>query len=73
VILLGILVGGSDEASADVYHTYLSLAAAAMYAPRLDISARSYGQWDFSPFNPLLNAREETVRWARNHIPARRF
>ncbi|KAJ7862322.1 terpenoid cyclases/Protein prenyltransferase [Mycena leptocephala] len=27
----------------------------------------------FSPFNPLLNAREETVRWARNHIPARRF
>ncbi|KAF7365623.1 Terpenoid cyclases/Protein prenyltransferase [Mycena venus] len=57
----------------DVYHTYLSLAAAAMYAPRLELSARAYGQWEFGPFNPLLNAREETVRWARSHIPARRF
>ncbi|KAJ6477181.1 terpenoid cyclases/protein prenyltransferase alpha-alpha toroid [Mycena vitilis] len=55
----------------DVYHTYLSLAAAAMYAPRLEPSVRGYGQWDFAPFDPLLNAREETVRWARKHIPAR--
>ncbi|KAJ7046459.1 terpenoid cyclases/protein prenyltransferase alpha-alpha toroid [Mycena alexandri] len=57
----------------DPHHTYLSLAAAAMYAPRLDMSARGYGQWDFAPFNPLLNAREDTIRWARSHIPARRF
>ncbi|KAJ7652606.1 terpenoid cyclases/protein prenyltransferase alpha-alpha toroid [Mycena rosella] len=57
----------------DPYHTYLSLAAVAMYAPRLEASARRYGQWEFTPFDPLLNARVETVRWAREHIPARRF
>ncbi|KAJ7626591.1 terpenoid cyclases/protein prenyltransferase alpha-alpha toroid [Mycena polygramma] len=53
----------------DVYHTYLSLAAAAMYAPRLESSVRGYGQWDFAPFDPLLNACQETVQWARNYIP----
>ncbi|KAJ7119860.1 terpenoid cyclases/protein prenyltransferase alpha-alpha toroid [Mycena epipterygia] len=57
----------------DPYHTYLSLAAAAMYAPRLENSARRYGKWDFAPFDPLVNARVDTVRWAREHIPARRF
>ncbi|KAJ6554922.1 terpenoid cyclases/protein prenyltransferase alpha-alpha toroid [Mycena vulgaris] len=57
----------------DPYHTYLALAAVAMYAPRLANSAKGYGQWDFTPFDPLLNARVETVRWARGHIPARRL
>ncbi|KAJ6622692.1 terpenoid cyclases/protein prenyltransferase alpha-alpha toroid [Mycena sp. CBHHK59/15] len=56
----------------DPYHTYLSLAALAMYAPRLENHVRSYGQWEFEPFDPLLNARMETARWAREHIPAPR-
>ncbi|KAG5636177.1 hypothetical protein H0H81_008912 [Sphagnurus paluster] len=28
--------------------------------------------WTFEAFEPLLNAREETVHWARRHIPAPR-
>ncbi|KAJ7068993.1 terpenoid cyclases/protein prenyltransferase alpha-alpha toroid, partial [Mycena belliarum] len=55
----------------DPYHTYLGLAAAAMYTPRLEPSARRYGEWDFAPFDPLLNARVDAVRWARDHVPAR--
>ncbi|KAJ7149043.1 terpenoid cyclases/protein prenyltransferase alpha-alpha toroid [Mycena crocata] len=57
----------------DPYHTYLSLAAVAMYTPRLANSAKRYGQWEFTPFDPVMNARVETVNWAREHIPARRF
>ncbi|KAJ7162927.1 terpenoid cyclases/protein prenyltransferase alpha-alpha toroid [Mycena filopes] len=54
----------------DPYHTYLALAAAAMYAPRLATDARGHqGGWHFAPFDPVLNAREDTVRWAREHIP----
>ncbi|KAJ7205659.1 terpenoid cyclases/protein prenyltransferase alpha-alpha toroid [Mycena rebaudengoi] len=67
--------GGIAKASGahpDPYHTYLSLAAMAMYSPRLEPSARSYGRWNFEPFDPLLNARMDTSRWARENIPARR-
>ncbi|KAJ7644650.1 terpenoid cyclases/protein prenyltransferase alpha-alpha toroid [Roridomyces roridus] len=56
----------------DPYHTYLSLAAAAMYAPRLDQNEQRYGQWEFAPFDPLVNARVDVVRWARERIPAPR-
>ncbi|CAK5280367.1 unnamed protein product [Mycena citricolor] len=60
----------------DPYHTYLALAAAAMYTPLLSTSALAYGHngWNVlavGPFNPLFNAREEVVQWARQHIPCR--
>ncbi|KAJ7196132.1 terpenoid cyclases/protein prenyltransferase alpha-alpha toroid [Mycena pura] len=66
--------GGISKAAGqlpDPYHTYLSLAAASLYTPRLPSSVKGYG-WEFAPFDPLLNAREETVRWARSFIPAQR-
>ncbi|KAJ7776766.1 terpenoid cyclases/protein prenyltransferase alpha-alpha toroid [Mycena maculata] len=66
-------IGRAPGQPPDPYHTYLSLAAVAMYAPRLEPGARRYGQWEFAPFDPLLNASGDTVRWARSHIPARRF
>ncbi|KIJ62659.1 hypothetical protein HYDPIDRAFT_114319 [Hydnomerulius pinastri MD-312] len=47
----------------DPYHTYLSLAAVAVYPP-------SNGQsWQLQSLDPLLNANEETSKWAREHIP----
>lgn len=45
----------------DPYHTYLSLAAMAMYA---DDSSQ------LPDFDPLLNCTKDTANWARNHIPA---
>ncbi|KAJ7505826.1 terpenoid cyclases/protein prenyltransferase alpha-alpha toroid [Mycena galericulata] len=66
-------IAKSPGQPSDPYHTYLSLAAVAMYAPRLEPAVRRYGQWEFAPFDPLINAREDTVRWARELIPARRF
>ncbi|KAF8073552.1 terpenoid cyclases/protein prenyltransferase alpha-alpha toroid [Lyophyllum atratum] len=60
----------------DPYHTYLSLAALSMYPPasamgpnHIHIHAPS---WTFEPLDPLLNAREETARWAKKYIPAQR-
>ncbi|KAH0832125.1 terpenoid cyclases/protein prenyltransferase alpha-alpha toroid [Lanmaoa asiatica] len=46
----------------DPYHTYLSLAAVAMYPP-LNSAERS---WVLQPLDPLLNANEATSNWARN-------
>ncbi|KIY52428.1 terpenoid cyclases/Protein prenyltransferase [Fistulina hepatica ATCC 64428] len=50
----------------DPYHTYLSLAALSMYPQTHD----GHPSWQFEPLDPLLNAREQTARWAREHIPA---
>ncbi|KAF7323545.1 Terpenoid cyclases/Protein prenyltransferase [Mycena kentingensis (nom. inval.)] len=50
----------------DPYHTYLALAAAALYTPHLppQSHATSLG-WQLAPFNPVIAACEETVSWAR--------
>ncbi|KAH7885200.1 terpenoid cyclases protein prenyltransferase [Phlebopus sp. FC_14] len=50
----------------DPYHTYLSLAAVALYPlPKFADS----DSWQLRPLDPLLNANEDTTRWAREHIP----
>ncbi|KAG6852461.1 hypothetical protein C0991_011763 [Blastosporella zonata] len=57
----------------DPYHTYLSLAALAMYSPAPLMGDHIHAaSWVFEPLDPLLNAREETARWAKKHIPAPR-
>ncbi|KAG7088839.1 hypothetical protein E1B28_012794 [Marasmius oreades] len=53
----------------DPYHTYLSLAALSMYPPPIDQNSPTKASWDFEPLDPLLNAREGTVKWLREHIP----
>lgn len=53
----------------DPYHTYLSLAALSMYPPPLDHNSSVKASWDFEALDPLLNAREGTVKWMREHIP----
>ncbi|KZT67125.1 terpenoid cyclases/Protein prenyltransferase [Daedalea quercina L-15889] len=50
---------------ADPYHTYLSLAALALFqSPNTDES------WRLPRLDPLWNATLETACWAREHIPA---
>ncbi|KAF7326308.1 Terpenoid cyclases/Protein prenyltransferase [Mycena kentingensis (nom. inval.)] len=54
----------------DPYHTYLALAAAALYTPHLPPQSQapatsSSPGWQLAPLNPLIAACEETVRWAR--------
>ncbi|KAN0087652.1 Terpenoid cyclases/protein prenyltransferase alpha-alpha toroid [Tylopilus felleus] len=51
----------------DPYHTYLSLAAVAMYPPLSSVE----GSWKLQPLDPLLNANEATSSWARKYIPSR--
>jgi len=46
----------------DPYHTYLSIAAAAIVAPD--------PAWGLQPLDPLLNATHETASWAKEHVPA---
>lgn len=57
----------------DPYHTYLSLAALSLYLPPADICTTSNADaktsWEFESLDPLLNARAETAKWAREHIP----
>jgi hypothetical protein len=48
----------------DPYHTYLSLAAVAMYAS----GSEAGDSWRLQRLDPLLNAREETSRWARERV-----
>lgn len=48
----------------DPYHTYLSLAAVAMYAS----GGEAGDSWRLQRLDPLLNAREETSRWARERV-----
>lgn len=50
----------------DPYHTYLSLAAAALLPP----DSSDGTSWALCPLDPLLNATYQTSSWARAHIPA---
>jgi hypothetical protein len=53
----------------DPYHTYLSLAAISIYPPPSDSNGAPRATWELDSFDPLLNARDETARWIREHIP----
>ncbi|KII91069.1 hypothetical protein PLICRDRAFT_52738 [Plicaturopsis crispa FD-325 SS-3] len=55
----------------DPYHTYLSCAALSMYPPT-GLDGALGKSWAFSALDPLINANEDTARWARRHIPGRR-
>ncbi|KAH9990286.1 terpenoid cyclases/Protein prenyltransferase [Russula vinacea] len=46
----------------DPYHTYLSIAAAAIITPD--------PAWGLQPLDPLINATPETARWAKEHVSA---
>lgn len=53
----------------------MSLASLAMYPPPAVKSENGdapdfTSAYKFLPFDPLLNARVDTVEWARRHIPA---
>ncbi|KJA24010.1 hypothetical protein HYPSUDRAFT_39125 [Hypholoma sublateritium FD-334 SS-4] len=64
--------GGISKApgeNPDPYHTYLSLAALAMYPPHLSDTDDNARSWRLDALDPLLNAREETTLWIRRHIP----
>ena len=57
-------------ARADPYHTYLSSAMLAIYCA--EPAARGTDpRWALAPLDPLLNARQDTARWAREHIGGR--
>jgi geranylgeranyl transferase type-1 subunit beta len=47
---------------ADPYHTYLSIAAAAVVSPD--------PTWGLQPLDPLINATHETAKWAKEHVSA---
>jgi len=66
-------IGKAPGENPDPYHTYLSLAALSMYASEANISGAYSQSWNFAPLDPLLNAREETALWIRQHIPATRI
>jgi geranylgeranyl transferase type-1 subunit beta len=44
----------------DPYHTYLSIAAAALVSPD--------PAWSLQPLDPLINATHETAKWAKKHV-----
>jgi hypothetical protein len=46
----------------DPYHTYLSIAAAALVSPD--------PAWGLQPLDPLINATHETAKWAKEHLAA---
>ncbi|KAJ3998832.1 terpenoid cyclases/protein prenyltransferase alpha-alpha toroid [Lentinula boryana] len=56
----------------DPYHTYLSLAALSMFPPPISANDANSSSWVFDALDPLINAREETAKWARTHIAIRR-
>lgn len=63
-----LLVGDIHSlVSVDPYHTYLSLAALALFPP-----PRADETWQLPPLDPLWNATLDTARWAREHIPTQR-
>ncbi|KAH9983703.1 terpenoid cyclases/protein prenyltransferase alpha-alpha toroid [Russula compacta] len=47
----------------DPYHTYLSIAAAAIVCP-------PDSGWGLQPLDPLVNATHETAKWAKEHVSA---
>lgn len=44
----------------DPYHTYLSIAAAAIVSPD--------PKWELQPLDPLINATHDTARWAKTRV-----
>lgn len=55
----------------DPYHTYLSLAAIAIYSPLPEEhDDTAIDSWRIEPLDPLLNANLSTAAWAREKIPA---
>ncbi|EGN98185.1 hypothetical protein SERLA73DRAFT_183095 [Serpula lacrymans var. lacrymans S7.3] len=52
----------------DPFHTYLALAALSLHPPQQDVSAPS--SWILQALDPLLNTKQDTAAWARQHIPA---
>ncbi|KAG6850207.1 hypothetical protein H0H93_016386 [Arthromyces matolae] len=63
-------IGKAPGERPDPYHTYLSLAALSMYSPSAAMGNHVHAEsWAFEPLDPLLNAREETARWAKKYIP----
>ncbi|THV03630.1 terpenoid cyclases/Protein prenyltransferase [Dendrothele bispora CBS 962.96] len=53
----------------DPYHTYLSLAALSMYPPPFsNANENNNASWIFEPLDPLINAKEETAKWAREKV-----
>ena len=55
----------------DPYHTYLSLAALSLYPGPLASYANEHGikGWTFEALDPLLNVREELMKWMEVVIP----
>ncbi|KIM43086.1 hypothetical protein M413DRAFT_443899 [Hebeloma cylindrosporum] len=66
-------IAKSPGENPDPYHTYLSLAALSMYPPEASATGTYSASWNFAPLDPLLNAKEETALWIRQHIPAARI
>jgi geranylgeranyl transferase type-1 subunit beta len=60
-------IAKTPDENPDPYHTYLSLAAISIYSASIDPALSS---WKLKPLDHLLNASEETVAWARQHIPS---
>ena len=56
------LIRHSRGGDVDPYHTYLSIAAAAVVLPD--------PTWVLQPLDPLLNTTHETARWAKEHVAA---
>jgi len=55
-------IGKAPGENPDPYHTYLSIAAAAIVSPD--------PAWALRPLDPLINATHETVRWAKERVSA---
>jgi geranylgeranyl transferase type-1 subunit beta len=55
----------TEKNCSDPYHTYLSLAAIAIFP----LSGSGGGTWAIKPLDPLINAELSTAQWARDHIP----
>lgn len=73
-------IGKAGDAHPDPYHTYLALASLAIYSPVSGAHAQEVevedveetgevdASWGLPRLDALINATEETARWARAHI-----
>jgi geranylgeranyl transferase type-1 subunit beta len=55
----------------DPYHTYLSIAALTVFPPNIQGEEPVPKSWEFGTLDPLLNASGETIKWIREHVPAK--
>ncbi|KAJ7252752.1 terpenoid cyclases/protein prenyltransferase alpha-alpha toroid [Mycena haematopus] len=55
----------------DPYHTYLSIAALTLFPPHVPDEGPIAKSWKFVSLDPLLNGSEETIKWVREHVPAK--